>query len=151
MGPDPGLDGPFPPGSPGWSVLSRDDDHWGGPLGDTPGTITHHAALRLPTIGRPVRYLARVLISDPLSAAMEPMIVRAVEESPVLREIDRAVNTRDPGSPTMSDDVARMSSQVDELVETVTEIGGRLQRGDARFDVLSARIEEVAEAICPDD
>lgn len=109
------------------------------------------AALRLPVIGKPAQYLAQVLVAAPLAKALKPLVTQAVEESDVLQEIDRAVNTRDPAEPTLSDDMMEVRDQV----ATITD---RLDRGDRRFDSVDGRLggiesqlAEVVDRLRPDD
>ena len=78
------------------------------------------AAFKLPGINRPIRYIWRVLVEKPLSSWAHsigrPIVEDALE--PVYRRldsIDGAVNTRPPGSPTMSQDVAETRHRVTKI------------------------------------
>lgn len=72
------------------------------------------AAFRLiPGVDRPIRYLFRVLIGDPLStwahSIVMPIVTEALEPfGRRLDSIDGAVNNRPPGSPTLSQDVVEI-------------------------------------------
>lgn len=98
------------------------------------------AALRLPFIRTPTGYLLRVLIVHPLTSALVPAVVKAIETAPVLEAIDQAVNSRAEGDPTMS-------VQLNTVSETVDRIDTRLGDGDRRFDEIDQRFDADHERI----
>jgi|SRR5690625_1383029 len=100
--------------------------------------ISIAAALKLPVIGKGVRYLGRVLVAEPLAVALGPVIEKAVNDSERIKEIDRAVNTRPVGAPTLSDDV-------EVLTATVTDLSGRVTRIDARLASMEHKIGELVD------
>lgn len=75
---------------------------------------------KLPVISRPGKYVWRRLVAEPVEAWVQTfgrsLVAEALE--PVYRRldsIDGAVNTRPPGSPTMSQDVAETRHRVTKI------------------------------------
>lgn len=127
------------------------------------------AALRLPLIGRPLRYVARHLILLPLLA----LLYAGLDASPVLVEIRerlrrheedmaavRSELTRNDGS-SIKDSVDRIEDRLSERGEAMAairaqlcadgdrlaRIEGRLAAGDDAFAAVASRLGSIEEAV----
>lgn len=84
------------------------------------------AALRLPLIGRPLRYIAHYLIVHPLQIALRPIIHEAIDSSPAVVAVRLELERNDGSS----------------IKDAVDRIERRLELGDHAMGALRERLAE---------
>lgn len=84
------------------------------------------AALRLPLIGRPLRYIAHYLIVHPLQIALRPIIHEAIDSSPAVVAVRLELERNDGSS----------------IKDAVDRIERRLELGDHAMGALREQLAE---------
>lgn len=84
------------------------------------------AALRLPLIGRPLRYIAHHLIVHPLQIALRPIIHEAIDSSPAVVAVRLELERNDGSS----------------IKDAVDRIEQRLELGDHAMGALREQLAE---------
>lgn len=117
------------------------------------------AALRLPLIGRPLRYIAHYLIVHPLQIALRPIIHEAIDSSPAVVAVRHELERNDGSS--IRDSVDRIEDRLSERGEAMAairaqlcadgdrlaRIEGRLAAGDDAFAAVASRLGSIEEAV----